>query len=133
MRLPPDEDSRAQINIVPMIDVVFAVLIFFILASLTLTQSQGLPVTLPEAATAKTQAEAALTLTVTADNQLFINREPVALSTLAADVKSRLVPGQTALVTINADTAAEHGWVVAAMDALREIEGLRLGIATQSP
>ncbi|MEL6246537.1 MAG: biopolymer transporter ExbD, partial [Cyanobacteria bacterium J06627_15] len=48
MRLPPDEDSRAQINIVPMIDVVFAVLTFFILASLTLTPNQGLPVTLPE-------------------------------------------------------------------------------------
>ncbi|MEO1590663.1 MAG: biopolymer transporter ExbD [Cyanobacteria bacterium J06632_22] len=133
MRLPPEEESRAQINIVPMIDVVFAVLTFFILVSLTLTRSQGLPVTLPEAATATTQTEAKLTLTITADNQLFLNGDEVQLSTLAADVKSRLAPGQPALVSIEADTAAEHGWVVAAMDALREIEGLRLGIATQSP
>jgi len=133
MRFPPDEDTRAQINIVPMIDVVFAVLTFFILASLTLTRNQGLPVTLPEAGTATTQTEARLTLTITADNQLFLNAEPVALSTLAADVKSQLAPGQSALVSIEADTAAEHGWVVAAMDALREIEGLRLGIATQAP
>ncbi|MEO0755691.1 MAG: biopolymer transporter ExbD [Cyanobacteria bacterium J06648_16] len=133
MRLPPDEDSRAQINIVPMIDVVFAVLTFFILASLTLTPNQGLPVTLPEAATAKAQSEATLTLTITADNELFLDRDPVEVSTLAADVKARLAPGQTALVTINADAAAEHGWVVTAMDELRLIEGLRLGIATQAP
>ncbi len=132
MRLPPDDDSRAQINIVPMIDVVFAVLTFFILASLTLTQTQGLPVTLPGAATSQTQDEVELTLTITADNELFLNRDPVEVATLAADVKSRLVPGQTALIRVEADTAAEHGWVVAAMDALREIEGLRLGIATES-
>ena len=133
MRLPPEEDSRSQINIVPMIDVVFAVLTFFILASLTLTRNQGLPITLPEAATATTQSEARLTLTITAENELFLNADPVELSTLAADVKSRLIPGQSALVSIEADTAAEHGWVVAAMDALREIDGLRLGIATQAP
>ena len=133
MRLPPEEDSRSQINIVPMIDVVFAVLTFFILASLTLTRNQGLPITLPEAATATTQSEARLTLTITAENELFLNADPVELRTLAADVKSRLIPGQSALVSIEADTAAEHGWVVAAMDALREIDGLRLGIATQAP
>jgi biopolymer transport protein ExbD len=133
MRLPPEEETRLTINIVPMIDVVFAMLAFFILSMLYLTRAEGLPVDLPQAVTATSQAEANLTLTITASGNLYLDQEPVRLETLAAEVKARLSPDQPALVTVNADELAAHGKVVAAMDQLRGIEGLRLGIATQRP
>jgi biopolymer transport protein ExbD len=132
MRLPEDPPSPLTINIVPMIDVVFAVLAFFIVSSLYLTQSEGLPVDLPKAVTSQ-QEQANLTLTITADGNLFLNKTPVTLEALSKDVQAMLAPGQTALVTINADERTAHGRVVAAMDQLRGIEGLRLGIATQQP
>lgn len=133
MHLPEDEDNRLSINIVPMIDVVFAILAFFILSTLYLTRAEGLPVDLPRAATATNQDQANLTLTITADGSLYLDQAAVSLETLAAEVKSRLAPGQPALVTIKADQQTSHGRVVAAMDSLRVIPGLRLGIATQRP
>lgn len=133
MNLPPDEDSRLTINIVPMIDVVFAILAFFILSTLYLTRAEGLPVTLPTAATSVSQAEAALTLTITAQGDLYLGDDPVTLEALPADVQALVAPGQPAMVTVKADTATPHGQVVAAMDRIRNVEGVRLGIATQQP
>lgn len=133
MRLPPEEESRLSINIIPMIDVVFAILAFFILSMLYLTRAEGLPVDLPQAITATSQSEANLTLTITAAGDLYVGEDQVELETLAAEVKSRLAPDQPALVTVKADENASHGDVVVAMDKLRNIEGLRLGIATQRP
>ncbi|MEM7065184.1 MAG: biopolymer transporter ExbD [Cyanobacteria bacterium P01_B01_bin.77] len=133
MQLPPDEESRLTINIVPMIDVVFAVLAFFILSTLYLTRAEGLPVTLPKATTAVSQDEATLTLTITADGELYLGTQPVTLEALPVDVQALIAPGQPALVTVRADTATPHGQVVAAMDRIRNLEGVRLGIATQQP
>jgi biopolymer transport protein ExbD len=133
MHLPEDEETRLTINIVPMIDVVFAILAFFILSTLYLTRAEGLPVDLPQAATATSQDQATLTLTITAEGRLYLDQDAVSLDTLAAEVKARLAPGQAALVTIKADRQTSHGQVVAAMDRLRVIPGLRLGIATQQP
>lgn len=53
MRLPEEPDLPPQINIVPMIDVIFAILTFFILSSLFLTRLEGIPVNLPKAGTAE--------------------------------------------------------------------------------
>jgi biopolymer transport protein ExbD len=48
MRLPEEPDNPPQLNILPMIDVIFALLTFFILSTLSLTRSEGLPVNLPK-------------------------------------------------------------------------------------
>ncbi|MEL6229300.1 MAG: biopolymer transporter ExbD [Cyanobacteria bacterium J06627_3] len=133
MQLPPDEESRLNINIVPMIDVVFAVLAFFILSTLYLTRTEGLPVNLPTATTAVGQDEATLTLTIAADGSLFLGDRPVTLETLADEVQALIAPGQSAMVTVRADTATPHGQVVAAMDQIQNLDGVRLGIATQQP
>ncbi|MGD1857303.1 MAG: ExbD/TolR family protein [Leptolyngbyaceae cyanobacterium] len=132
MQLPPDEDSRLTINIVPMIDVVFAVLAFFILSTLYLTRAEGLPVNLPRATTAESQ-EAALTLTITAQGNLFLGQQPVTLESLYDEVQAQIEPGQTVMVTVRADEATPHGQVVVAMDRIRNLDGVRLGIATQRP
>ena len=133
MQLPPDEESRLTINIVPMIDVVFAVLAFFILSTLYLTRTEGLPVNLPTATTAVSQDEATLTLTIVADGSLFLGDRAVTLEALADEVQALIAPGQSAMVTVRADTATPHGQVVTAMDRIRNLDGVRLGIATQQP
>ncbi|NEQ29437.1 MAG: biopolymer transporter ExbD [Leptolyngbya sp. SIO4C5] len=131
MNLPEDPEKPSQINIVPMIDVIFAVLAFFILSTLFLTRSEGLPVNLPGAVTANQQRSPDLTLTIDAQGNLFLDQEAIALSNLTAAVESQTEAGQPVLVTINADAAVDHGRVVAAMDELRKIDQVRLGIATQ--
>lgn len=143
MRLSEDtETSRLSVNILPMIDVIFAILAFFILTTLYLTKAEGLPVNLPQAATATPQDQVNITLTITSDGELFLGDDAIALADLADGVRALMASpssqGEIALqnqglVTIRADEATPHGRVVAAMDQLRKVEGVRLGIATTQP
>ena len=133
MRLSEDsETTRSGVNILPMIDVIFAILAFFILSTLYLTRAEGLPVELPEAVTSTPQNQVDVTLTITPEGELFIGEESVALSSLASEVTG-LAANNPVLVTIRADESTKHGTVVAAMDQLRKVEGVRLGIATIQP
>jgi biopolymer transport protein ExbD len=131
MRLQDEPDIPAQINIVPMIDVIFAILTFFIMSTLFLTRSEGLPVNLPQAATAKTERPAQVTVTINQAGELFLNKEAVSLEQLEAKVRQNIEPQQQLMVVLNADEAVNHGKVVAVMDKIRQVEGAKLGIATR--
>jgi biopolymer transport protein ExbD len=134
MRLPDEPEASFQINIVPMIDVIFAILTFFIMSTLFLTRQEGLPVNLPQAATGQQEAAAEqITVTLDAKGQLFLNQQPITLNALAQQVGSIIGIDKEALVIINADESVSHGRVVAVMDRLRQVPGARLAIATQRP
>lgn len=134
MNVPNDDrDSLPEINLTPMIDVVFAILTFFILASLFLTRSEGLPVNLPGAKTATRQNQTQSKLTVTIDQQgkVLLDRQPVQVKELVTRVQALRRNKPELLVIINADRAVEHGQVITVMDELRTLQGVKLGIATQ--
>ncbi|MGF1542594.1 MAG: ExbD/TolR family protein, partial [Pleurocapsa sp.] len=75
MRLPNEPDLPPSINIVPMIDVIFAILVFFIVSSLYLTRSEGLPVNLPRAKTAEVQQTKQITVTIDRDGKLSLDSQ----------------------------------------------------------
>ncbi|MBG1270237.1 ExbD/TolR family protein [Nostoc sp. WHI] len=132
MRLPDEPELPLQINIVPMIDVIFAILTFFIMSTLFLTRSEGLPVNLPKAATAKQQqVPSRITITVDEQGTVSLNRKPIAVDDLTAQVRTLIGSNSEMLVIINADEKVGHGQVVAVMDRVRQVEGAKLAIATQ--
>lgn len=132
MRLPEEPDQPFQINIVPMIDVIFAILTFFIMSSLFLTRSTGLSINRPQANTSESQqATSQVVLTLTKDGQLRFNNTPIPLNQLQPRLKT-LVGNRQSLVIIDADQQAEHGQVVAVMDQVRRLPNARLAIATDN-
>ncbi|MBN3924574.1 biopolymer transporter ExbD [Nostoc sp. NMS4] len=132
MRLPDEPELPLQINIVPMIDVIFAILTFFIMSTLFLTRSEGLPVNLPKAATAKQQqVPTKITITVDEKEQISLNRKPIAVDDLTAQVRTLVGSNPEVLVIINADEKVDYGRVVAVMDRVRQVPGAKLAIATQ--
>jgi biopolymer transport protein ExbD len=133
MRLRDDEpDIPAQINVVPMIDVIFAILTFFIMSSLSLSSFEGIPVNLPQAATGQqTSPGLEVLITLRANGELFLNKTPITLETLRAKVQERQGQNPAILVVLNADQSVPHGTVVTVMDQLRQIKGAKLAIATQ--
>lgn len=133
MRLVDEPETPFQINIVPMIDVIFAILTFFIMSTLTLTRSEGLGVNLPQAKTVAPQQSARVTITVDAQEKLFLNRQPVVMDKLGGAIRALIPSEQTALVVINADQGVNHGLVVQVMDQVRQVEGAKLAIAAQKP
>ncbi len=134
MNVPNDDsDALPEINVIPLIDVIFAILTFFILASLFLTRSEGLPVNLPGAKTATQQNQTQSKLTVTMDEQgkVLLDRQPIEVRELVPRVKALKGNKPELLVIINADRAVEHGQVITVMDELRTVQGVKLGVATK--
>ena len=133
MRLPDEPDIPSQINIVPMIDVIFAILSFFIVSTLSLTHSQGLPVNLPKAATVETQQTTEINVSIISDGQIALNRQPIELNNLEGAVRQLIGSNSESLVVVNADEKVPHGRVIAVMDRLRQVKGAKLAIAAQKP
>jgi len=131
MYVPEEPEDEFELNIIPMIDVIFAILTFFIISSLFLTRSESLPVNLPKADSSEVQERTRITVTVEASGDIALNREAIALDNLQSGVRDLMDTTQESVIVINADEAVEHGRVIAVMDELREIEGAALGIATE--
>ena len=131
MRLPDEPDNIPQINIVPMIDVVFAILTFLIVSSLSLSKSEGLPVNLPKASTSHVQdSPAKITVTIDEQGKLMVDKKSVNLDQIESTVRQAMGSNQNSLIVLNADKSVNHGNVVEVMDRLRRIKGAKLGIAT---
>ncbi|MBD2358500.1 biopolymer transporter ExbD [Tolypothrix sp. FACHB-123] len=134
MRLPDEADIPAQINIVPMIDVIFAILTFFIMSTLFLTRQEGLPVNLPQASTSQqSQVPSKITVTVEANGKISLNKQPTTVDVLAEQLRGMVGSTPDTIVVINADRQVEHGEIVTIMDQVRQVKGARLAIATQKP
>lgn len=134
MRLQDEPDVPAQINIVPMIDVIFAILTFFIMSTLFLTRQEGLPVNLPQAKTSQqSQIPQRITVTVDTDGQVSVNKKPTTVEALSQEIRTLKGTDSETVVIINADEGVNHGKVVAVMDQVRQVPGAKLAIATQKP
>jgi biopolymer transport protein ExbD len=126
--------KRTKIEIIPMIDTMFFLLVFFMLSSLALTRLNGLPVNLPRASAAPKQAPTDLTITIDKHEQIYINKEPVTPENLAQKLVEKAggpnVDLANASVIINADLSVPHGLVVKCIDEARGVGITRFSIAT---
>jgi biopolymer transport protein ExbD len=109
---------KGRIEIIPMIDVMFFLLVTFMLASLAMQSLNALAVNLPKGQAESLKHKEPVTLTVTKDKKLFLDKTPVTLDALPFTLKTMLSPDDPGLV-VNADTAAPEGIVVEAMLAAR--------------
>ena len=131
MRPINEAEDTFEINILPMIDVIFSILAFFIISSLFLTRSQGLPVDLPSAQTAEPKQSVQLNITIEPDGKMFLDRQPIELNELKAALTEKIKLDSESIVIINADEKVEHGTVVKVMDRLRQVPGARMAIAAE--
>jgi biopolymer transport protein ExbD len=106
---------RGRIEIIPMIDVMFFLLVTFMLASLSMQSLNSITVNLPHGDAPNLQHKEPVTLTITRDSHLFLDRTPVTLETMAFALKGMLRQAGDPGVVVNADGAAPEGVVVRAM------------------
>jgi biopolymer transport protein ExbD len=133
LRFAKPEVRRARIELVPMIDTMAFLLIFFMVASLAMSRQMGLAVNLPKAGSAAEQrwADRALVITLSAGGEVYLNKKRVALRALEGELKQRLERRPDLVVVINADGRLTHERVVGVMDAAKRAGARRLAIATK--
>jgi biopolymer transport protein ExbD len=108
------QHRRGRIEIIPMIDVMFFLLVTFMIASLSMQNLHSLRVNLPQGRAAAMKPETPVTLTITRDSHILLDETPVTLETLTAALKPML-KGPDSSVIVAADSAAPYGITVRAM------------------
>ncbi|MCW3059884.1 MAG: Biopolymer transport protein ExbD/TolR [Capsulimonas sp.] len=124
------QPEEAEIIIIPMIDTMMFLLMFFIVASLALAVQNGLPVNLPKASTGVQHSAQNVTLTLDQAGNLHLNTKAIAVADETSELKTLGVTDST-LVIINADGRVSHGMVTSVMDNARKAGVERFAIATQ--
>ena len=118
------------INIVPMIDVIFAILTFFIISSLDLIRLDNIPVNLPKASTSSLVKEKPIVLTIDRENNIFLENKPIDSKILVDQIKNIISDYSTDILVISADKEVAYGKVVEVIDQVRTIDDLRIGMST---
>ncbi len=126
-----DEDIMAEINIVPLTDVMLVLLIIFMVAT-PLFVIESFKVDLPKAVTSSAEKQLLTNVTVTSGGEILVNGEKVEEPALVGSLKEELVKASSnGTVLLKGDSEASHGKVVFVLDAAREAGAERLSIATQ--
>jgi biopolymer transport protein ExbD len=131
MRVPRREPEKARIEVIPMIDIIFFLLVFFMISTLSMTINRGLPVNLPKAASSQRELRESFNITVTREGEIFLNKEPITLHEIGERVQAGLAKDPELFAIINADDHALHGTVVDIMDQVRLAGVSRLAIAVK--
>ena len=126
-KIPP---KRARIEILPLIDCMFLLLVFFVYSMMTMTQPRGISVNLPRASTASAIPEEPLSISITDTDEIYLDKDRVSLDELKARLAAKRAADPSLKVLIKGDTLARHGAVVKVLDLLRTLSIERVAIQT---
>ena len=124
MRLKGQPMRRGRIEMIPLIDVVFLLLIFFIYAMLSMTIHKGIPVLLPKAKTSLIDKEAYLSISITRDRRIFLDEREVPMEGLFQRLREKREAKPQLRVVISGDRRVAYEWVIKVLDTVRAA-GLR--------
>ena len=126
------EEDNSQINILPMIDIIFVILSFFIVSSLYLVKLETIPVNLPSAETSNQEKDSLIVVTLNIENNVFIDENFIDASTLENEIRLKLKTSKNKKVILRADKGLKYGKVISILDVLRKIENIKIGVSTES-
>lgn len=124
------EKGQKEINITPLVDMVFQLLIFFMLASSFVASSPGIRINLPRAVTSEVMKEQNITITINKENMIYLNEKPITSSELTSYLERIVKSKQEKPLLIKADKDAQLGSVVKVWDICRKVGVSQINIAT---
>ncbi|ARR50832.1 TPA: ExbD/TolR family protein [Photobacterium damselae] len=133
MRLTRPSRNRedAQIDLTSMLDIVFIMLIFFIVTS-SFVRESGVEVNRPQASHAVSQKDAGIFIAITSANDIYIDKRIVDAERVQATIEHMLVDQPDAALVIQADEHAYNGTVVKVMDAAKGAGVTNIALAAEN-
>ena len=125
------EEEEAEINITPMLDVVFIMLIFFIVTA-SFVKESGLEVNRPDAPTAVNKENANILVAIGASNEIWINRRRIDPRAVRANIERMHAENPEGAVIIQADKKAFTETLVLVMDSARQAGVFNVSIAAET-
>lgn len=119
MKIALPERRKSRIEMLPLIDIVFLLLVFFIYAMLSMAVHRGLPVVLPTSSTAKIDKHLILSVTVRADGSIFLDKQRVSLEDLSESLRKAARNRKETGVLLFADRAVPYQELFRVLDQIR--------------
>ncbi len=120
MKLYLPTTRKVRIEMLPLIDIVFLLLVFFIYAMLSMAVHRSLPVQLPTSSSAAIDKTAQLSVTVRADGSIFVDKESVSLETLDRMLAERAEQFPESGVLLFADRTVSYQLLFSVLDRLQK-------------
>jgi biopolymer transport protein ExbD len=110
---------KPRIEMIPLIDLMFLILVSFVYGVFFMSVHRGVPVTLPLSSTARIEKQLTLTLTIQADGTVFMDKEPVPMETLGETLKLRAAENKETGVLLFADKSIPYQKLYTVLDLIR--------------
>ena len=124
-------ERQPRLMIIPLIDVMFFLLVFFMMSTLYMVEQNLIPVNLPQAAERQSDTPRSVAITVTVSGRILLEQEDIPLELLNRRIRLELNRQSDTVFTLRADTKVDYGTVVAVMDELKLAGVQRISIATE--
>ena len=125
-------DKKPKIMIIPMIDIIFFLLVFFMMSMLTMVVQKSISLNLPQTVTSKLDIEKALPVAVPSDGQIYVEQEKIPRETFRRRMEIEKNRNPNLSIVLRADTKSEHGDFVFVLDQLKSVGISKIGIATEA-
>ena len=129
VRIP--QGQKARIEILPLIDIVFLLLVFFIYAMLSMAVHRGLPVNLPISRTAEIDKKLIVSVTLKADGTIYVDKQPVNLENLVDSLKAIIKEAQEPGVLLFADRSISYQSLFQVLDYIRQAGIYRISLQAE--
>ena len=120
-----------QINILPMIDIIFVILSFFIVSSLYLVKLESIPLNLPNAETSKNELSDPMIVSLDVEGNIYINKNISTRESFENDISKLIVNEDKKLILIRADKDIKYGEVVYVLDIIRKFKNFKIAVSTE--
>ena len=119
MKVNFQTSRKARIEMLPLIDIVFLLLVFFIYAMLSMAVHRGLPVLLPTSASAKIDKELIVSVTIKSDETIYVDKEQIGLNDLASLLKTKAETDKDVGILLFADRSLSYQKLFQVLDQIK--------------
>ena len=126
------EKTQPLVMIIPMIDIMLFLLVFFMISTIYMVQTNTLPVSLPQSSAAKQETRPnVVPITILASGEVLFDQDTVPNQQLAEKIRKALAEDKNAIFVLRGDKSARYESVVAVLDLLKKSGASRVSIATE--
>ncbi len=126
-----ENEKKPKIMIIPMIDIIFFLLVFFMMSMLSMVVQRSMPVNLPAASAGAVDLQRKIPITVTADGKIYVEETATDLQGMMQRLQAEKAKGTDITVILRADKAAQYGAFVQVLDTLKTMDITKIAVATE--
>ena len=124
--------NKPKLMIIPMIDIIFFLLVFFMMSMLSMVVQKSVPINLPSSQTAKVDIQKKVPITVTADGSIYVEQTKTTIDGMIKYLQIEQGKGTEMTVVLRGDKAVQYGRFVQVLDTLKKMNITKIAIATDS-